>query len=71
MTGLAKELNNNTMKSINRVRTLFLPKNSRTFKEHILKLQGPYLLLFTQVRHKLKKYSDSNGPFFPNDNHFL
>ena len=52
ITGLAKELNNNTMKSINRVRT------------HILKFQGHYLLLFTQVRHKLQKYSDSNGPFF-------
>ena len=52
VTGLAIELNNNTMKSINRVRT------------HILKFQGHYLLLFTQVRHELQKYSDSNGPFF-------
>ena len=36
---------------------------SRTFKDHIFKFQGPYLLLLTQVPNKLQKYSDNNGPF--------
>ena len=36
----------------------------RTFKDHIFKFQGPYLLLLTHVPNKLKKYPDNNGPFF-------